>query len=248
LQLAKNDPTCYHGPNGKAFGTAAGGMGNFTYRWNTTPVQTGDTAFALLQGDYTLTVMDANGCTLDKTISVIEPPEVTVSITPGIDSLKFGKSVGLTSTYQNTTATNPVYSWEPADGLSCIDCPAPIATPLVTTTYTLTFTDDNGCQASAKTTLNVDTDHPLYIPNAFSPNGDDKNDLFYIYGSGIKSIDLKIFDRWGEEVFATQDPAQGWNGYYKGSLMTPGIFVYVAKVIYVDDAERDAKGSITLLR
>lgn len=248
LQLAESDPTCYHGPDGKTFGTASGGMGNFTYVWSTTPTQTGDTAWALLQGDYTLTVTDANGCTLAKTISVAEPQEVSVSVTPAIDSLKFGKSVVLTSDFQNTTSLYPVYSWEPAEGLSCIDCPSPTATPLVTTTYTLTFTDDHGCQASAKTTLNVDTDHPLYVPNAFSPNGDDKNDLFYVYGSGIKAIDLKIFDRWGEEVFATKDPLRGWDGVYKGTMMSPGIFVYIVKVTYVDDAERDLKGSVTLIR
>lgn len=88
----------------------------------------------------------------------------------------------------------------------------------------------------------------LFIPNAFSPNGDGVNDVFYIYGSGIKEINFRIFDRWGELVFETSELNIGWDGTFKGKMVNQGVYVYEAVVITNTLEQRKLKGSITLFR
>jgi gliding motility-associated-like protein len=88
----------------------------------------------------------------------------------------------------------------------------------------------------------------IFIPNAFTPNGDNNNDLVYVRGQNILEMDLKIFDRWGELVFETANQNIGWDGTFKNKPLDPDVFVYHLKVICVDGQENLIKGNITLLR
>lgn len=86
------------------------------------------------------------------------------------------------------------------------------------------------------------------IPTAFSPNGDGNNDILYIRGSAIQTVDLKIFNRWGEMVFHTTDVAIGWDGKYKGKPHEMDAFAYVLNVVFIDETTFYKKGNVTLLR
>jgi gliding motility-associated-like protein len=88
----------------------------------------------------------------------------------------------------------------------------------------------------------------LFIPNAFSPNGDGVNDVFYVYGSGFKEFYLAIFNRWGQLVFEAEDPRSGWNGTLNGKEMEQAVYVYYLKAAFDDLTVRTFKGSLTLLR
>jgi gliding motility-associated-like protein len=190
----------------------------------------------------TYSVTDANGCFDDtiKTTSV-----VGFSIDAGADqTIAIYDSVRL-----NPSPDALVYQWSPSESLSCADCRNPYASPTVTTTYTLIATDQNGCVAQDNVTVEVFVDTLLWVPNAFTPDGNSVNDVFKVYGKNIKTIDFKIFNRWGELMFVTDNPAEGWDGTYKGKPMPPGVYVFVIKATYVNEFQSKLhKGSFLLLR
>ncbi len=118
--------------------------------------------------------------------------------------------------------------------------------------YTVTVTDDKSCTQIATYTIEAGTGECIpesfYIPNIFSPNGDAQNDVFYVRGSGIKSLHLLIYDRWGEKVFETEDPTIGWDGTFRGKEMENAVFVYTVKAEMNSGTKYDEKGNITLIR
>ena len=153
----------------------------------------------------------------------------------------YGQNVQLTS----SGGTN--YNWVPASGLSCANCPNPSASPAVTTTYTLTVSSDSGCSASTTITIEVSCG-TVFVPEAFSPNGDGQNDYLYVRGDCIKDVDFIVFDRWGNKVFETTDKSIPWNGMYKGEVMNTGSYVYSLSATMYDGSSVTKKGNVTLVR
>ncbi len=88
----------------------------------------------------------------------------------------------------------------------------------------------------------------VFVPNAFSPNGDGENDVLYVRGHSIKKIEFRIFNRWGEMVFETNDVNIGWDGTYKGKLSDSDVFDYYLNVECVGDEHNQIQGNITVLR
>jgi gliding motility-associated-like protein len=88
----------------------------------------------------------------------------------------------------------------------------------------------------------------MYIPNAFSPNNDGHNDVLYLKGHCLQIFTFMIFNRWGEKVFETTDQKIGWDGFYKGSELNTGIYVYRVEGRNYDGKGYSAKGNITLIR
>jgi gliding motility-associated-like protein len=122
--------------------------------------------------------------------------------------------------------------------------------------FTITATDVLGCTASQNLSLEVLKPRNVYIPNAFTPNDDGQNDTFRPYfGLGVKKLSLmRVFDRWGVEVFTLIDvPANdislyGWNGSLNGQSYNPGVFVYFMDIEYLDGNKDFFKGDVTLIR
>lgn len=140
------------------------------------------------------------------------------------------------------------YNWSPAEGLSCINCADPIATPSITTNYLVDITDSNGCIFNRSVVVEVLTNE-IWIPNAFSPNGDLKNDLFYVREtSGILKSAISIFDRIGDIVFHTEKPTTGWNGTYNGREVTSGVLTYYYQAELLSGQIINKKGNLTLNR
>jgi gliding motility-associated-like protein len=115
--------------------------------------------------------------------------------------------------------------------------------------------DTAGCEATDEITIFVDSRGQVYIPNAFSPNGDGINDILIVYaGPGVKEINvLKIFDRWGELVyegynFPPNDPLYGWDGIFRGEPMNPAVFAFFTIVEFINGEKRIIKGDVTLVR
>lgn len=160
----------------------------------------------------------------------------------------------------NGTANMPavLYQWQPADGLDCTDCPAPLAMPMNTTTYWLTVTDATGCTAVDSLTLTVLPRLDVYGPNVFvqDVSNNDENNHFTIYTSKSATMvrRLMIFDRWGELVFSRKDLLPGdrdlrWDGTdFRGKAMDTGVFVWVAEVEFTDGQARVFSGDVTLLQ
>lgn len=193
--------------------------------------------------DYSV-VPTANGCVgLSVSVSaeinplpLISGDVVTDTIDPGVET-QLNASGGLT------------YQWSPTNALTCSDCPDPLAAPIASTDYYVTGTNEYGC--SAKDTLSVyvnQKDEVLYIPNSFSPNENDLNDLFCVYGYSIKKIDIQIYDRWGQLVFQTSDMQQGWDGKHKGVNVEAGIYVYAVSCEWMSGEHARRNGIVTVLR
>jgi gliding motility-associated-like protein len=88
----------------------------------------------------------------------------------------------------------------------------------------------------------------IFVPDAFTPNGDGNNDVLYVRSRNIADMDLKIFDRWGELVFATTDQGKGWDGSYKGKPVDPAVYVYWLTVHCLDGQKFFTKGNVTVIR
>ena len=140
------------------------------------------------------------------------------------------------------------YLWTPSFGLSCDDCSNPIAIPYVTSDYTVLVTDSLGCIGSTDFTLFVGEPLDLYVPNAFTPNGDGQNDVFEIFGVGISQVDLTVYNRWGQEVFQASSNRPQWDGMYKGKMQPPGMYSYLVEVWFLGDHVVKQKGSVALIR
>ena len=172
----------------------------------------------------TYTVTSVNGCrTVQSTTATVAPgPQLTG---PEAYTLFRGSRVEL-----KIDASEPMgrYSWSPPDFLNRADIANPIASPLVTTPYQLTALSVAGCPA--RFSVLIEVVEPVYIPSAFSPNGDGMNDVWTIANiEKFPDCDISIFNRWGEVVFHSRGYAQPWNGFYQQKQVDTGIYTYQIK-------------------
>jgi gliding motility-associated-like protein len=142
------------------------------------------------------------------------------------------------------------YSWSPSTGLDNPNIQNPTATPTVTTVYVLTVVDSNGCSSMDTVIVTVTLDcGELFIPNIFSPNGDGHNDVLKVYGTPcVDDFTWQIFDRWGELVYESTDPAEEWDGTFKGKELDPAVFVYKLKGTFITGLEFERSGNVTLVK
>ena len=114
----------------------------------------------------------------------------------------------------------------------------------------VTVTTESGCVATASILVTVTPQHQLYVPNAFTPNGDGVNDFWEAFGfkTAWTFCSVSVFDRWGEKVFESDDIDFKWDGKYRGNYVEPGEFVYELKVVFVDGYATENKGTITVIR
>ena len=117
-----------------------------------------------------------------------------------------------------------------------------------TITYTLAYTSANNCTTNAQITINVLKGALIYMPNVFSPNNDGNNDILFPLGVGVKSIKWKVFNRWGELVFTSEDINIGWDGRYIGALQPAGVYIYTMQATFLNKTARNYKGSFTMIR
>jgi gliding motility-associated-like protein len=240
LDATVDDASCAL-PNGAISVDVSGGTTPYTYVWST-----GDSASDLSNlsaGSYTLTVTDAAGCSVEETYTVGDSGPVVVTITPPSATINEGQSVTLTA------SGGISFDWSPAAGLSCTDCPSPVASPSETTTYVVVVTDANGCEGSAEITVFVDAAcADLFVPSIFTPNKDGEHDELCVYGSCIVSMKFEIFNRWGEKVFESTSQNDCWDGTYRDRELNTGSFVYKAVVVLENGEEIVKSGSIALVR
>lgn len=105
-----------------------------------------------------------------------------------------------------------------------------------------------GCADTAVKNLIIDDEFNIYVPNAFTPDGDGINDAFFAKGSGIKSYFLRIYDRWGTCIFETEDFYKSWEGNFKGELCKQDVYVWKMTVTGSDGKLRELNGHVTLYR
>ncbi|MGB6037992.1 MAG: gliding motility-associated C-terminal domain-containing protein [Cryomorphaceae bacterium] len=217
----------------------------------------GSTAIAAIIDEpttFTVTSSTQFGCSVENSLTIFTSPlgglEVNAQAEPNI--LLIGESSQLSV---SPDSSNYFYQWEPSTYLNNQNFNDPVSTPDETITYivTLTDADDLGiCQKSDSVTIQVFESFcgtpNIFVPNAFTPNGDGENDVLLVRGGGITDLTFSIFNRWGEEVFKTEDQSVGWDGTYKGNPSEPAVFVYQLQAICDDGDTYFEKGNITLIR
>ena len=116
-------------------------------------------------------------------------------------------------------------------------------------TYTLTVSDSLGCTQIDTVTVFVDIlCGEVFVPNAFSPNGDGQNDLLFVRGACITSMEFFVFNRLGERVFQTTDITIGWDGVWRGVPCENAVFSYVLTGTLLDGSEFSKKGNVSLVK
>ncbi|MFL5762847.1 MAG: gliding motility-associated C-terminal domain-containing protein [Bacteroidia bacterium] len=226
---------------GTASVAVSGGVGPFTYSWSPSG-QTTPTIVGLSAGTYTVIVTDQNdGCMDTTSVSIAATMGPNANAGPDVTIIN-GTSAMLTATGGGT------YLWSTGETTNTI-----YVSPSEQTVYCVTVTDNGGCNDTA--CVKVSVEHPcpgletLQVPDAFSPNGDGKNDVFLLQGWADCTTDFQmlIYDRWGEKVFESDDVNFEWNGKFKGKTMDPAVFVYFINAT-VNGSEVRRKGNITLIQ
>ena len=210
-------------------------------------------------GTYTVMLVTKFSCSLSDTAFAT----VTVLSAPVADAgsdvtINIGESTTLISSGGGT------YAWSPSTGLSCTLCSDPVASPSATTLYCVTVTDTSGCTDSSCVTVFIEpidcsNAGELYLPNAFSPNGDGENDYIQLhYGNinCIKKSKLVIYDRWGEKIVESADPAFIWIGTYSSKtadgkpprVLGAAVFVYYLEAMLLTGETIIKKGNVSLIK
>jgi len=196
--------------------------------------------------NYSVEVTDANGCkdTVATSVYVQQPPSTIDWDTTIV--------IGQTTVLPGSAGTGFSYTWTPTTNLSCANCPYPVSSSTVDISYTVTISDAMGCFTGQSTfTVYILPLSSVDVPTAFTPNGDGTNDVVYVVGWGIKKLNyFKIYNRWGELVFETDDIKIGWDGTYQGVPQNTETYVYEVSVEpYVESGKPVfKKGAIKLLR
>ncbi|GDX51494.1 hypothetical protein LBMAG27_05410 [Bacteroidota bacterium] len=201
-------------------------------------------------GEYPVTLMifDALGFADTLTIANYITVNAGTPVSTNIDSTTIygGQS------FQLIASGGVSYAWSEdslSTSLNNYSISSPIATPLDTTIYQVVMTDINGCSSTKSIIINVIPPETIWAPTAFTPNNDLRNDIFYLNVSGIiLKYKMKIFDRWGEMVFSTEDPSAGWDGTYQSVNLNIGVYIYYYYIEFIDGVVMEKSGDITLLK
>lgn len=215
--------------------TAGGGT---TYSWAPGGQTTPSIIVSPASGT-TYSVVVANGNCTDTAYTTVSVNTGPIAGTGSDITINYGDATTLTASGGGT------YSWNTGESTPSIS-----VVPTATTDYCVFVTDSNGCTDSSCVTVMVEFNcGELFIPNAFSPNGDLKNDYFRPRNICFKSFRFVIYDRWGRNVFETEDiTTKGWDGMYNGKIGETAVFSYYFSYELVNGTSGVKKGTVSLIR
>lgn len=199
---------------------------------------------------YIVTLTNMEGCEWQEAYTVeISAFDPEVEITADPENILLGQSTQL-SVNQDLDLD---YMWSPSETLSEDDINNPIATPVdESVTYVVTVTDENGCTDTDDVTVTVRfpncDENDIYVPNMFTPNGDDFNDFFKVESNFIDEMTMIVYDRWGEKVFETTQQLPGWDGTFEGEELPPDVYGWHLSVRCINESVYTAQGNISLMK
>lgn len=198
----------------------------------------------LNDGNYNVSLVAEanNGCISD---SIIKPVIIyATNAYAGKDT-----TVLLGYPYQLQASGGDSYTWSPSTGLDNPFIDDPVATPYNDITYTLTASTVLGCATSDTVHLKVVKGPEIYVPSAFTPNGDGRNDRFKIIPVGIAQIRFfNIMNRWGQVIYSSKNPADGWDGTVNGIPQPAGTYIWIVAGRTINDAVIKKQGTVVLIR
>ncbi len=208
------------------------------------------TSIAGVGGPYVLTYdyTDANGCF--NSITAQTSVDDNYATAWGDTTIYYGEDIIL---YSDAGGD---YTWSPTQGVACITCPITTILPPYSTDYILTSVDENGCIATddAYVTVLPDPGNILFVPNTFTPNNDNNNDIFFVFGYNLVLVKkLQVFDRWGELIFMREnvdpyDLNNGWDGTFNGKALNNGVYAYIVEVQFETGQIYSQMGNVTMIK
>lgn len=203
-------------------------------------------------GTHRMVLEDANGCGMEQ--EVVVPAAPVWSLELGRDtSIRLGTAIRLQA--QGQWPPNALLNWNPSEGLDCDTCAEVSAAPVRNTRYELVISIAPGCELRDALTIRTDTRTRVFVPGAFSPNGDGVNDRLSVFSDdGVALVQrFIVFDRWGAQVFeqrnfAPNDPANGWDGFVRQQAAHAGVYVWHIEWLRFDGETERLSGESLLLR
>ncbi|MCH2235488.1 MAG: gliding motility-associated C-terminal domain-containing protein, partial [Crocinitomicaceae bacterium] len=136
--------------------------------------------------------------------------------------------------------------WSPPTFIACTTCPETAVWPNRPTTYTATLTDENGCLNSGNVPILYDP--IIYVPNAFTPDGNSVNPYFFAVTHNIDNFKMYIFNRWGETIKIIENEGDVWDGYYNGTLVKDDVYVWQISYTDFEGESYTLRGHVTVLK
>lgn len=240
---------CNGATDGRIAIAVAGGTAPYLFSIDAGQTFVADSLFAgLVPGIYPAVVQDAQECSFFLPATVPEPLVVQLEV-PANGQIRLGERLPVTIT--DNAPSELTYEWLPAAGVACPTCATTSVMPYETTRYRIVATDAQGCSVSAEWVVEVSRESSVYIPNAFSPNGDGINDDFRLFtGLGVSAVlDFSVYDRWGNQLFSRANCIDDcvWDGRYKGEIAGPGVYAFTARVQYLDGVVEVLSGAVHLV-
>ena len=254
ISLEVNEPDCFEQREGIVRVIPTGGVSPFVYSIDGIHFQQENQFDGLTEGTYEIVTRDANECEEKEIIWINVPIQVTIDLGADIQMTAFDTNIihAIVNLPYDSLAG---VEWSGLDHPVCPTCLSQAISPIITTVYEVSVINKDGCKDDDDLTAIVTIQDGIYIPNIFSPNGDQVNDMMTVYaGSSIREIKtFIIFDRWGNQVFESShfppgDLSGSWDGTMDGEEMNPAVFAYLVVVRFKDGTEKVVQGDITLIR
>jgi gliding motility-associated-like protein len=236
LTIAASDSTVCSGTPVSFTATPTNGGSVPSYQWLLNGVNTGTNSPTYTddipaEGDIVSCVLTSSATCVASPTAASNAIVMTVNPVPTVTLMSdtiiaAGQSITLAATVDvGSGGSVASYTWVPATGLNNPAAEDPVAAPTSSTTYQLTVETGEGCTASGKVTIGVSVNFEM--PNAFTPNGDGKNDVFRVPPSeGVNVISFAVFNRWAARVFMTTNSGGGWDGTLGGQTQPAGTYVW----------------------
>ncbi|MBS1614112.1 MAG: PKD domain-containing protein, partial [Bacteroidetes bacterium] len=223
-----NPISCFGYTDGSINLSPSGASQPYTFLWSNN--QTGQNLFGIGAGTYSVTVTDVQGCTATASATLLDPALFQITNAEDV-SVDLGNTITLTAQATNGNAAS--WLWSPDQNMTCATCQSTDVLTYNNMTYSLVVTSDLGCVDTAIVRVLVDPKRVVFVPNAFTPNGDGANDYFQVFGNkeAWKQFEVQVYNRIGEKVFESNDKDFKWDGTFKGVLQNNAVFVYVVKVV-----------------
>jgi gliding motility-associated-like protein len=240
------DGSCSSAATGSIIANVTGGIPPYTYSLNGGPFQTSNTFLNILAGTKTLVIKDAQCGVLTKAIIVDVKQSPIVSAGPP-KTIVSGEQITLDGSTGNNIASS--IAWTPAASLTGANTLTPIAKPTITTNYTLTVVNSNGCTSTDAALVTV-LPYCIKVMDAFTPNGDNTNDKWLVTQAGACTTQSKVsvYNRYGSEVYSNTNYQNDWTGTYKGKTVPDGTYYYQIEFTLVGGRKIFVKGDVTILR
>ncbi|MCU0328168.1 MAG: gliding motility-associated C-terminal domain-containing protein [Chitinophagales bacterium] len=245
---------CFGDQDGYFIAKSFGGTskaGQYSYLLNNSQFNSEGIYKKLGNGTYNLKIIDENACFIDTLISIGSDVFYQVFTFDSVININLGQEVSLPILENNPNNVPVVYRWDQVSGLKCMECKDNLFSGYTSERFKFRAIADSICSFELPFQINVNSPQEaetIFLPNSFSPNGDQKNDIFRAFGNNILFYKLMITNRVGEILFVSDQIEKGWDGTYKSSELSSGSYFYTVEATLTNGKQIYLSGVFNLIR